>query len=213
MGFDRNSWLRRAEFDISQLDQRFDARISALLPFEPWPEYVPSQRFWYSEQSPCRKRLWAQDLSIVKFSFSRHGYRFSKAFAVAIATRIDNSFFISSRLEIILSEWVDFVTQKTRTSSQLFYNNFLGRFLFAKRIFDFSLVTLSKSTNCTSFRFGKVFSIFWSLKKGHKYLHLFQSRSDLYQSKLYRSHMIVSFSYVLMHQVSRSTTPNPKKLD
>ena len=60
-----------------------------------------------------------------------------------------NSYFISSRLEIILNEWVDFVTQKTRASSQLIYDDFLGRFLFAMRIFDLSLVTLSKSTNCT----------------------------------------------------------------
>ena len=34
-----------------------------------------------------RKRLWAQNLSIFKFSFSRRGYRFSKAFAVAISTK------------------------------------------------------------------------------------------------------------------------------
>ena len=49
----------------------------------------------------------------------------------------------------MLNDWVDFVTQKTRASSQLIYNDFLGRFLFAMCIFDLSLVTLSKSTNCT----------------------------------------------------------------
>ena len=97
----------------------------------------------------CRKRLWAQDLSILKFSFSRRAYRFSKAFAVAIGTKEDNSSFIFNRLEINLNKWVDFVTQKTRASSQLIYDDFLGRFLFAMRIFDLSLVTLSKSTNCT----------------------------------------------------------------
>ena len=40
----------------------------------------------------------------------------------------------------------DFVT---RAFSQLIYDDLLGRFLFAMRTLDLSLVTLSKSTNCT----------------------------------------------------------------
>ena len=98
-----------------------------------------------------RKRLWAQDLSIFKFSFLDVDITSVRLFQSLLPPKnwqlLDNFLSPWDNFERVM--WVDFVIQKTRASSQLIYNDFLGRFLFAMRIFDLSLVTLSKSANCT----------------------------------------------------------------
>ena len=99
--------------------------------------------------------------------------------------------------------WTSGSILSPRASSDLAYNNFLWRFIFATGFFDLSFRELFKSTLLLSYfhlDLGRSFSTFWLWMQCHKYLRFFQRETI--------------FTWVIfVWTIAKPTAPKPKKMN